>query len=799
MSFDEAVALLGIDPNYASESELKSARNLLAHQFDYDNPENKDQAQRINEAYQLLHERVKNRTSNNSIFEPTSSNATTLSIETIDQKLDGAKQQFLRIFEQERQEAIENGPFTAQELEAFFNKYHKLKDDANKQFLQLMEQRKNIELSKATTLSGPTIKEKTMGLPDKSEPVKIVNRLTAHERLGLPLKPKKEMGFTRESERGLLQIISELTDGLDLKKNDHKKLRASNIQVKESFKQEMHSGNYIYNIIHIIPSIMKVPVQLLTRLKNRIFEDPEVLNRAEQLKDRIDRLEDSDLKIIYEEYRGNRVIQESFPTVLNDLLNQRVHEYVMGNVAEINERVRDGFLQIFGDYRQLQEINEVLRTGYIDDGKTAITPESREQLERWKEELIRGKAELVKNIRDDQREGRNWLSGGLHGFEEDMKAAESKMSYIGKRFAKGHDLDHDLLAKQAELEREEKQAIYVNDDAKAMRSFLQNEVLLSSNTEIENSIVGKRSTGKKYYSPLAEMLDYRPDPFVKDLFTSIAITGAAINAVNGIATQVEGHKVLEQQQADAIRANAQMEQAHNLGQDITANQETFAEGMKATTAQGINSGSGVIERSVLDKNEWITGTDAYHKTDAMGHAYYNNFYERTENAFSNIANEYSSGAITQAEALDAINGVASRAQENLVNIYENCKPIMEDYAKAHSDFDLDGVMQTMNHIIENPSAITKMNDAIVGTVHAGEELAGLTADPITVFQEMPSNLSSTLLSATATAAFASSVASSMGSPQKNKGYGNTVTDMVDEFMESQRANNYGANTNARAA
>ena len=167
MSFDEAVALLGIDPNYASESELKSARNLLAHQFDYDNPENKDQAQRINEAYQLLHERVKNRTSNNSIFEPTSSNATTLSIETIDQKLDGAKQQFLRIFEQERQEAIENGPFTAQELEAFFNKYHKLKDDANKQFLQLMEQRKNIELSKATTLLALLSKRKPWDYPIK--------------------------------------------------------------------------------------------------------------------------------------------------------------------------------------------------------------------------------------------------------------------------------------------------------------------------------------------------------------------------------------------------------------------------------------------------------------------------------------------------------------------------------------------------------------------------------------------------------------------------------------------------------
>lgn len=827
MSFEEAVELLGIDPNYASESELKSARNLLARRFDYDNSENKEQAQRINEAYQILHARVKARSQGSAIFEPENSTPTeSMSIETVDQKLQQAKQQFIRIFEQERKEAIEKGPFNATDLQAFMDKYHKLKDDANKEFLQLMEERKNIQLAQIAMkddkkiaepkgnvagLPGPTIKEERLGLPDKAkrrkasdaitnkEVVKIINELTSPKKEVGPVKQKDEVGFPRDAERGLLQIINELTDGLDLKKGDHKKLRASNIQVKESFKHEMHSGNYVYNIVHLIPSIMKVPVQLLTRLKDKIFEDPEALDRTAILKERIDRLDDKDLNIIYEEYRGNRVIQEAFPTVLNDLLNQRVHEYVMDNVENINSRIKSGYLQIFSDYRQLQEINEVLKNGYIDDGKTMIDENTRTNLEQWRNELIQGKAELIKEIREDQKEGRKWLSGGLHGFEEDMKAAESKMSYIGKRFAKSHDLDHDLLAKQAELERDEKQALYMNDDAKAMKAFLQNEVLLSSNTEIKNSIVGKRSTGKKYYSPLAEMLDYRPDPFTRDLFTSIAVTGATLNAVNGLATQLDAHKVLKEQQEEAMRANAQMEQAHNLGNDITSNQETFAEGMKATTAQSINSTSGVIERSALDKNEWITGTDVYHRADAMGHAYYNNLYQRTENAFADIANKYSSGAINQSEALDAISGVANRAQENLVHVYESCKPVMEEYAKTHSHFDLDGVMKTMDHIIENPTAITEMNDAIVGTLQAGEELANLATDPISVFQELPTDLRTTLLGATSTAAFASQVASSMGAQQKANEYGNTVTDMVDEFIQNQKATAYGQNMSSKAA
>ena len=54
----------------------------------------------------------------------------------------------------------------------------------------------------------------------------------------------------------------------------------------------------------------------------------------------------------------------------------------------------------------------------------------------------------------------------------------------------------------------------------ALRVFIENELLLSKNTKIQGSLLGRRSTGEKYYSPLVSQLDYRDDPFIRDLFTT---------------------------------------------------------------------------------------------------------------------------------------------------------------------------------------------------------------------------------------------------------------------------------------
>jgi len=91
---------------------------------------------------------------------------------------------------------------------------------------------------------------------------------------------------------------------------------------------------------------------------------------------------------------------------------------------------------------------------------------------------------------------------------------------------------------------------------------------------------------------------------------------------------------------------------------------------------------------------------------------------------------------------------------------------MEEYAKNHSSFDLAGSLNTIDYLVQNPTAIMDMNNAIVDTVQIGETLGGLNFEQVEVLSELPSDLATTLIGATATAALAMNVAGTMNSQLK---------------------------------
>ena len=63
-----------------------------------------------------------------------------------------------------------------------------------------------------------------------------------------------------------------------------------------------------------------------------------------------------------------------------------------------------------------------------------------------------------------------------------------------------------------------------NDNEDIVDSFMGLESCYYKNTKFNTGLTGKKSVGSKYYTPLAEEFDYRDDPFVRDLFTSLAIS-----------------------------------------------------------------------------------------------------------------------------------------------------------------------------------------------------------------------------------------------------------------------------------
>ena len=658
-----------------------------------------------------------------------------------------------------------------------------LKDDLlNKDLSNNKEQTSIVNLSK-DELSHDNINEAS----DKTQPKLDNNGLiipakTNENHNQVEPKEKQDQRIASSStnstekpkvKRGLREIIGNLRQGLEIGKKDGQRYRRSNLKVSQNFKNELQSGNVLYNIVHVVPATIKVGTEFLEKISGKVMLSTSAEEMMNTLKQRIDDLSYEDLETIYKEYRGSRINQERYPQALNMVIEQKMSEYVLGKVTVLNEDIEKSYANVIYTQNLLKAIDNRLRKGKIS------SEEKLKRLEQRKE-ILKTASSNIKYIRDAKIEADNLLSSGLHGLSEDIKASASKLNCIGMRFAKSHDLDNDLEDALMECEKRENQAIYNDDDEELLKAFIESEVLLSKNTEITNSLVGKRSTGKKYYSPLAEQLDYRNDPFIRDLFTTIAVTTATLNAATALKNQANSNNGLFKADDELLN------KVHKAGEDITAKRGAMYEGMRAQANQDVLTGAGTIERTTLDTNGWEIGTDAYHAADHAGHEFYNDFYNDVQEKIANVTRNYN-GVGNQAQILQDLSQVANDSHATLVNVADKCLEILKPYAQNNPQFDLSAFQDTMEFVLNHPNAIANMNQAMVDGQNIGEELVSLSESQLAMLNNLPNNLGPSILSAVSACALATTVSKTMGT--KRKEYGNNVTDMINEYAYSEEVSN----------
>ena len=629
-----------------------------------------------------------------------------------------------------------------------------------------------------------------IGIEQKPDPLRIEQKDDPKKP---PIKKDDDKKEKQQPKRGLITIIDELTRGLEIKAKTGKKYTASNIKVAQQFKSELQSGNVWYNVVHVAPALLKSGVLGVKKVAAKYIPKMKLSNGQRinmmTLKDRIDKLPEEDIMTIYNEYRGSRVIQERFPSALNVLLQEKMNEFTMGKLSGLNQKIDLGYQKIFTDAAKLNAIEAELK-------QSGITPERKTQLERDKATCLAGKADLVQNIRNSYIEANQWMSGGLHGFNEDMKAAATKLSYVGKRFVKEQGLDNELTEQQAKLEQAENKAIAEKDDAKALNAFLQTEMLLSGETEIKNSIFGHRSAGEKYYMPKVEQVDYRDDPFVKDVFATVALVGAGVSAYNAIKTHgVEADRILSEEQAKADHVNTTnqqtMDQVHQTGQNIADHRGVFQKGMETQGNKDVINTLNTGERSAYDQGA-LTGNgshgnynDVYRQADEIAHNTAKQMYQQTEQEINNIVNQYQANAITQAEAIAKYSQLANQNDSTLTSIVQEALPHFNEYMQSHPQFELTEVGKAMEYLVQNPDAIANMNQGMVDVTNMGESLTGLSMESVQALQSLPSDLQTTLFGAAAAAGLAYKVASTTETNAKKGKYGNELTQMVEEYSATQ--------------
>ena len=599
----------------------------------------------------------------------------------------------------------------------------------------------------------------------------------------IPVPPKPTPKEEENSIRGFDTIIYELTKDLDVKKGDAKKYTASNIKVFKGFCNELQAKNTIYNIFHFVPAVIKVPINLVRKLANKVIYSIKDKQRIKELKERIDKLPESDVEIILKEYKGSRVIQEKLPTILNVLLNEKIQKHLNAKLENKNEILECKYLTLINAAKEVEECNKRLAT--------EKDPEKIKAINNIKNSFLKASAQDIAMVRKTYDEANALVSGGAHGFEEDMKAAGTKMSRVGMSFAKDYDLDHELQQKLAELEQQEKLAIQKNDNEAALKAFMARVELLSRNTKIENSIVGKRDVGKKVFLPFGGEINYNPNPLVKDILTTLTVVTSAVSAVSALKTHGPNGSSQTELQNEIQKVNDAnkkvIQDANDQGAILAGNRKTIEQGMNEYTNQSVVNATTTTERMTADKfsdsSGWRFGAD-YNHADALAHQQYNAMADQIKSQIEDIARQSSKGMITDQQALEMLKNVSNQQQRNLINVYTEYQPILKEYAATHT-FDLHGLNESMEQVLANPDAIIKMNDAMVETVEIGEHLMGLKAEQVSAFLSLPSDLRQTLTANAAAAVLAYNVARDVDTKAKARTYGNEVTDMVQEYIDNK--------------
>ena len=627
-----------------------------------------------------------------------------------------------------------------------------------------------------------------------SEPVPVPEPDNEYKPIPEPNKEAEE-----KSPRGFYTIINELTEGLNVQAKTGKRYKVSNIKVSKEFKEELKSGNYLYNIVHLVPAIIKVPIKLIRKAFNRFRYSYAEHKTVATLKERISNLNEDDLKIIWDEYRGTKVIGERYPDILNILLNERMQRYAMEKVTSLNSSMEAKYKELFDAKQTVDECNEILSKANAEGNKELV-----KQVIETREKALNGKAEMIKKLREEYKEANQWLSGGAHGFEEDIKAATTRLSIVGKRFAKERNLDPEITKRQAEIEQKEMNAIRNNDDESALNAFIENEVLLSSNTEFERSIFGNRSSGAKYYEPIIVKSDYRDDPFIRDLFTTVATTGAVISTISAINVHgSQADEMLKAHQNEVSQANANndaiIDNVNEQGAKLVDNSNDFAEGMQAQAEDNVVNYTNTMERQTLDQTSWQVGSSSYRAADDAAHEAYNSMADSVQSRISDVASQYSSGIISKEATLDMLKDISNETQQNLADLYASYLPTLKEYAASHPQFDLHGVEEAMGFVTSHPGAIAKMNEGMVESVQIGENLQALSAEHIQAINSLPSDLRTTLFADGAAAvALAYTVARDMDKNVASGKYGNEVTNMVSEYIANKESANTETNTSSKS-
>lgn len=544
------------------------------------------------------------------------------------------------------------------------------------------------------------------------------------------------------------QIIADAIGDTKVYIKDEKvkgKLQASNIKIKDVFYNDLKTGNVVYNVSKFVKTGIKAAKILFDKITARRV-DEETKKRINKISEGFNNLTLEQKKVLYEEFKGSTTLGKKLPGIVLNEISKTVEDYGRTKSSPLIMDNINLYQQIMNDFAKVKGIDEKLKDNLTEEQKNNLLIE--------RQNLLNGKTKLIEKFNNTNTEIKNINSSGIYGTKEDIKASKvgyATDNYQGNKFATKHDLNNELIQKEAELKTAEQKAIALNDDEAALKNFADYWMLRYDNTQTEDKrLLGEISTGEREFYPVEGLKDinHEKDPLVRDLIGTAALATATIGAVTSAYNHFANDNLIDNFNNELNKSN---ETINKIGEDITSKHDTMVEGMTSDIYSKIAGAQDNLERSAFINPDYQNyGANAsYAETDALNHETIAELYKGTEASFKSTMDKYINGNISQTDALSQIADVANNSQQQINQIYAEILPGFKEYAANNPEYDLTGLVGSLEKVVANPDATVNFNNGIVEIMKDGERLANFNIETLS---GVKSNLAASLAAAVATSA-----------------------------------------------
>ena len=581
--------------------------------------------------------------------------------------------------------------------------------------------------------------------------------------------------------RGLQTIIAsilidpETGDPVNITVKQKKRYEKSNISITGALKNGLSYGNYLYNLTSIAPTIIGIIPNALMKLSGKIMLTRKAKHNIKTVKENLENLSDEDLEVLYREFKGDAVVNLRGAAAVTGLIKEAVEKYQERKyIAPKRAEMKVLYETILSDYEQIE--NNKILIHQITSG-TMSTPDAQTLIEKLgvsnlsqavallesrNNRLMSLKSYQIGRVRELGKELQPELSSGKHGFAEDIRATDSKMNLRGRRFAKDISTGaaQEIMAEMGKLQDAEAAAVERGDNETALKAFMKLETTQARESKIEGSLFGRREAGLYHYNPIPEELDYRQDPFVRNVLATV--TTAAM--VKGIIDQlhnrmleadlrrIEQDRANQQKVIDDVNQRNSEANAHNAEQQyavqqgsatLTENSENIRRGMQAQIDQDIAATRATHEYMDHDANNW-SFNDAYQAADQAHHTAIQNAAQDAQNQLAQIQQNLSAGRISDVEAMRQIALVNSDTHSMFQQAVRDALPVFRQYAQAHPNIEYGEYISSLERLAADPTAIDALNQQAITAVEIGQKLSGVNILPYEqlgiVLEQVPSGI-----------------------------------------------------------